>query len=85
MSFFLLAPAAIFMEGVKFTPAYLQSAVSISFVKVDRIVVSQVHSIYYCVEIANMLYIIFLDRGWMLDKCTPDLFLLHSVSMRISK
>ncbi|CAL5203319.1 unnamed protein product [Lathyrus oleraceus] len=26
MSFFLLAPAAIFMEGVKFTPAYLQSA-----------------------------------------------------------
>jgi len=40
MSFFLLAPAAIFMEGVKFTPAYLQSAVSISFVEVDRIVVS---------------------------------------------
>ncbi|XP_022735620.1 triose phosphate/phosphate translocator, non-green plastid, chloroplastic-like [Durio zibethinus] len=26
MSFFLLAPAAIFMEGVKFTPAYMQSA-----------------------------------------------------------
>ncbi|KAK4264345.1 hypothetical protein QN277_025539 [Acacia crassicarpa] len=26
MSFFLLAPVAIFMEGVKFTPAYLQSA-----------------------------------------------------------
>ncbi|XVF09306.1 hypothetical protein REPUB_Repub07fG0081400 [Reevesia pubescens] len=26
MSFILLAPAAIFMEGVKFTPAYLQSA-----------------------------------------------------------
>ncbi|CAJ2642159.1 unnamed protein product [Trifolium pratense] len=25
MSFFLLAPAAIFMEGVKFTPAYLES------------------------------------------------------------
>ncbi|CAA2954132.1 triose phosphate phosphate translocator, non-green plastid, chloroplastic-like [Olea europaea subsp. europaea] len=25
MSFFLLAPAAIFMEGVKFTPSYLQS------------------------------------------------------------
>ncbi|XVF50326.1 hypothetical protein PTKIN_Ptkin04bG0087800 [Pterospermum kingtungense] len=26
MSFFLLAPVAIFMEGVKFTPAYMQSA-----------------------------------------------------------
>ncbi|XP_023542873.1 triose phosphate/phosphate translocator, non-green plastid, chloroplastic-like [Cucurbita pepo subsp. pepo] len=26
MSFFLLSPVAIFMEGVKFTPAYLQSA-----------------------------------------------------------
>ncbi|KAK1363115.1 triose phosphate/phosphate translocator, non-green plastid, chloroplastic-like [Heracleum sosnowskyi] len=26
MSFFLLAPVAVFMEGVKFTPAYLQSA-----------------------------------------------------------
>ncbi|XVF12050.1 hypothetical protein REPUB_Repub08aG0081300 [Reevesia pubescens] len=26
MSFILLAPAAIFMEGIKFTPAYLQSA-----------------------------------------------------------
>ncbi|CAM8972327.1 unnamed protein product [Rhodiola kirilowii] len=26
MSFFLLAPVTIFMEGVKFTPAYLQSA-----------------------------------------------------------
>lgn len=26
MSFILLAPAAVFMEGVKFTPAYLQSA-----------------------------------------------------------
>ncbi|CAN0890324.1 Triose phosphate/phosphate translocator, non-green plastid, chloroplastic [Linum grandiflorum] len=26
MSFFLLAPVAIFVEGVKFTPAYLQSA-----------------------------------------------------------
>lgn len=26
MSFFLLAPVALFMEGVKFTPAYLQSA-----------------------------------------------------------
>nr|GMD36314.1 triose phosphate/phosphate translocator, non-green plastid, chloroplastic-like [Ipomoea batatas] len=26
MSFFLLAPFALFMEGVKFTPAYLQSA-----------------------------------------------------------
>ncbi|GMI99461.1 PHOSPHOENOLPYRUVATE/PHOSPHATE TRANSLOCATOR, Nitrous Oxide Overexpressor 1, CAB UNDEREXPRESSED 1 [Hibiscus trionum] len=26
MSFFLLAPVAIFMEGIKFTPAYLQSA-----------------------------------------------------------
>ncbi|KAK6924843.1 Sugar phosphate transporter domain, partial [Dillenia turbinata] len=26
MSFILLAPAALFMEGVKFTPAYLQSA-----------------------------------------------------------
>lgn len=29
MSFILLAPVAIFMEGVKFTPAYLQSAVSV--------------------------------------------------------
>ncbi len=28
MSFFLLAPVAIFKEGVKVTPAYLQSAVS---------------------------------------------------------
>lgn len=28
MSFFLLAPVSIFMEGVKFTPSYLQSAVS---------------------------------------------------------
>ncbi|KAL1810331.1 hypothetical protein DCAR_0730021 [Daucus carota subsp. sativus] len=26
MSFFLLAPVAVFMEGVRFTPAYLQSA-----------------------------------------------------------
>ncbi|KAF7838320.1 triose phosphate/phosphate translocator, non-green plastid, chloroplastic-like [Senna tora] len=26
MSFFLLAPVTIFMEGIKFTPAYLQSA-----------------------------------------------------------
>ncbi|XP_061347815.1 phosphoenolpyruvate/phosphate translocator 1, chloroplastic-like isoform X3 [Gastrolobium bilobum] len=29
MSFFLLAPVAVFVEGVKFSPAYLQSAVSI--------------------------------------------------------
>lgn len=29
MSFFFLAPVAIFMDGVKFTPAYLQAAVSI--------------------------------------------------------
>lgn len=29
MSFFLLAPVTIFMEGVKFTPSFLQSAVSI--------------------------------------------------------
>ena len=29
MSFFLLAPVTLFMEGVKFTPVYLQSAVSI--------------------------------------------------------
>lgn len=28
MSLILLAPVAIFMEGVKFTPAYMQSAVS---------------------------------------------------------
>lgn len=28
MSFILLAPVAIFMEGVKFTPAFLESAVS---------------------------------------------------------
>lgn len=28
MSFILLAPVAVFMEGVKFTPSYLQSAVS---------------------------------------------------------
>ena len=28
MSLFLLAPVAIFIEGVKFTPAYMQSAVS---------------------------------------------------------
>lgn len=28
MSFFLLTPVAIFMEGVKFTPAALTSAVS---------------------------------------------------------
>ncbi|GAB2221206.1 hypothetical protein Droror1_Dr00012377 [Drosera rotundifolia] len=26
MSFFLLAPAAIFMEGIKFTPTYLEAA-----------------------------------------------------------
>lgn len=39
MSFFLLAPVAIFMEGVKFTPAYLQSAVSILMVKRNRIVI----------------------------------------------
>lgn len=39
MSFFLLAPVAILMEGVKFTPAYLQSAVSILLVKVARIAV----------------------------------------------
>jgi solute carrier family 35 protein E1 len=30
MSLVLLAPVTIFMEGVKFTPAYLQSAVSSS-------------------------------------------------------
>lgn len=29
MSFFLLAPVALFMEGVKFTPTFLQTAVSI--------------------------------------------------------
>lgn len=28
MSFILLAPAAIFIEGVKFTPSFLQSTVS---------------------------------------------------------
>lgn len=28
MSFILLAPVSLFIEGVKFTPAYLQSAVS---------------------------------------------------------
>ena len=28
MSFILLAPVALFMEGVKFTPTFLQSAVS---------------------------------------------------------
>jgi hypothetical protein len=31
MSFFFLVPVAIFMDGVKFTPAFLQSAVSIFF------------------------------------------------------
>lgn len=30
LSFFLLAPVALFVEGVKFTPAYLQSAVRTS-------------------------------------------------------
>jgi len=39
LSFFLLAPVAVFMEGVKFTPAYLQSAVSDLMVKIDTIVV----------------------------------------------
>jgi hypothetical protein len=29
MSFFFLAPVAIFTDGVKFTPAFLQAAVSI--------------------------------------------------------
>lgn len=30
MSFFLFTPIALLMEGVKFTPGYLQSAVSIN-------------------------------------------------------
>jgi hypothetical protein len=29
MSFFLLAPATLLVEGVKFTPSYLQAAVSL--------------------------------------------------------
>lgn len=28
MSFFLMAPVAFFMEGIKFTPTYLQATVS---------------------------------------------------------
>lgn len=28
MSFFLLAPATLFVDGIKFTPSYLQSTVS---------------------------------------------------------
>ena len=35
MSFFLLSPVAVFMEGVKVTPAYLQSAVSKSEGKIQ--------------------------------------------------
>ncbi|XVF12051.1 hypothetical protein REPUB_Repub08aG0081300 [Reevesia pubescens] len=47
MSFILLAPAAIFMEGIKFTPAYLQSAVS--YMILQR--VSPVtHSVGNCVK-----------------------------------
>lgn len=37
MSFLLSAPVTIFMEGVKFTPAYLQAAVSILMDEIDRI------------------------------------------------
>lgn len=33
MSFFLLAPVTVFMDGIKFTPAYLESAVSTLVVK----------------------------------------------------
>lgn len=35
MSFMFLAPAAIFMEGFKFTPSYLQSAVSNIFQRTE--------------------------------------------------
>jgi len=35
MSFFLSVPIALVMEGVKFTPAYLQSAVSNFIVEND--------------------------------------------------
>lgn len=36
MSLFMLAPVALFVEGVKFTPAYLQSAVSRKVVIVNH-------------------------------------------------
>lgn len=55
MSFFLLAPVAVFMEGVKFTPAYLQSAVSNLMVKINSIVVTiSAIKIYNCVEFASI-------------------------------
>jgi len=55
MSFFLLAPVAVFMEGVKFTPAYLQSAVSNLMVKIYTIVVTiATVKIYNCVEFASI-------------------------------
>ncbi|PNX57133.1 phosphoenolpyruvate/phosphate translocator chloroplastic-like [Trifolium pratense] len=46
MSFFLSLPLAIFMEGVKFTPAYIQSAVSNFIIENDNIFVSILKSKY---------------------------------------
>lgn len=35
IAFILLVPTAIFMEGVKFSPSYLQSAVSILWNQIE--------------------------------------------------
>ncbi|KAJ1398234.1 Sugar phosphate transporter domain [Sesbania bispinosa] len=55
MSFLLSIPLTIFMEGVKFTPVYLESAVSILMTETDRIGVSIFTiKIHYGVETTHM-------------------------------
>ena len=58
MSFFLLAPVAIFAEGVKFTPAYLESAVSLLRLRLQvdsfAVIIGIIKS-YTCVYVANVL------------------------------
>lgn len=73
MSFFLLSPVAIFMEGVKFTPAYLQSAVSNSISKLQ----SKFPLFLYLDLQCNFCHY----RDWTWINYTLGLFLLPFVSM----
>lgn len=54
MSFFLSVPIALFMEGVKFTPAYLQSTVRTSLLKMIGTAVSILKSKYITLSVTKL-------------------------------
>ena len=85
MSFILLAPVTIFMEGVKFTPAYLQSVVSSLYRKKMS---KKTNGYSNCMlDMSSFLIClsVICDRDWMLKRYTLGLFLLRFASMPINR